>query len=203
MTGAFGHGGPQGSVQQPKLDGPAHHRRFQVASVPQDVRSDTEQPERLHRVALALHRERRHRFDRGRVADESPGLLADEHFAGAGRLLEPSSHVHRVADDDLLPMDRVADHHLPSVHAGPQGKAHAPRRFELAIQLGQGIAQLRGASHRPQRVVLVQLRDAVHRHHGVPDELGDGAAMTGEHLGGAVVVPGEHLPERLRVEPLT
>jgi hypothetical protein len=98
---------------------------------------------------------RRHRFDRGRVADEPPGLLADEHFAGAGRLLEPSSHVHRVADDDLLPMDRVADHYLPGVHAGPQGKAHAPRRFELAIQLSQGIAQLRGASHRPQCVVLV------------------------------------------------
>ena len=93
--------------------------------MPQHVRSDTEQAESPHRVALALHCERRHRFDRGRVADEPPGLLADEHFAGAGRLLEPSSHVHRVADEDLLPMDRVADHHLAGVHAGPQGKAHA------------------------------------------------------------------------------
>src|SRR5512132_840385 len=27
--------------------------------------------------------------------------------------------------------------------------------------------------------------------------------MAREHLGGAVVVPGDHLPERLRVEPLT
>jgi hypothetical protein len=37
-------------------------------------------------------------------------------------------------------MDRVADHHFPGVHAGPQGKAHAPRRLELAIQLGERIA---------------------------------------------------------------
>jgi hypothetical protein len=42
VTGAFGHGGSQGSVQQPKLHAPAHHRRFQVTSVPQDVRSDAE-----------------------------------------------------------------------------------------------------------------------------------------------------------------
>jgi hypothetical protein len=66
----------------------------------------------------------------------------------------------------------------------------------------QGAAELAGAAHGPQRVVLVQPGDAEDGRHGVPDELLDGAAMPRQHLGRTVVVAGDHLPERLGVEPL-
>jgi len=170
--------------------------------MPGRVGPDAEEPEAGHRVALALQGERRHRFDGDRVADELPGPLADEDLAGVRRLLQPGGHVHGVADDHVLATDGVADHHLPGVHPGPQRQPHPQGRLQLGVQLLEGAAQLAGRPHRPQGVVLVQPRDTVDRHHGVADELGHGAAVPSEHLGRPVVVPGDHLPERLGVEPL-
>src|SRR5829696_7338602 len=99
-------------------------------------------------------------------------------------------------------MDRVADYHLPGVDTSTQGEPHTPRRLKLGVQLFKRAAKLAGAPHGPQRVVLVQPGDAEDRQHGVPDELLDSAAVPGKHLSRAVVVAGDHLPERLRVEPL-
>jgi len=199
---ARGGGLLHGTDEQPELGVAADHRHVQVAGLAGDVRPHPQQPEGGHRPALALQLERRHRLHRGRVADQPPGALADQHLAGSGRLLQAGGEVDGVADEDVLAADRVADHHLAGVDAGAHLQPYAPVRVQLQVELRERLTQLGRAAYRPQRVVLVQPRDAVDGHHGVADELGDGAAVAGEHLGGLVVVAGDHLPEQLGIQPL-
>ena len=49
--------------------------------------------------------------------------------------------------------------------------------LELAVEAGEGRPHLGGGAHRPQRVVLVDARNAEDRHDGVADELLDRAAV--------------------------
>jgi hypothetical protein len=149
---------------------------------------DPEEPEGIDRSALALQGEL-HGLDPDRVAHEPGGLRADEDLAGLGDLLEPSGHVHGVADDERVALAR---HDLARVHADPG----------LEAERGHGLHELGRGPHRPERVVLVGQGDAEDRHHGVADELLDRPAVPLEHLPGLLVVAAHRRPDGLWVEPL-
>ena len=83
---------------------------------------------------------------------------------GCGRVLESGGDVDRVAGDESL---RCPGHHLAGHHADPA----------LEAELGQRVAHLDGCAHGAQSIVLVHRRHAEDGHHGVADELLDGAAV--------------------------
>jgi hypothetical protein len=129
------------------------------------VAEDLEQAERVDRLGLPLEHERLDGLDAYRVADEEAGLGADEHLAWLGGLLEPCSHVDRIARHESLAL--AADHDLAGVDADAR----------LQPVLGDRGAHLRGGARRAQRIVLVRDGDPEHRHHRVADELLDPAAV--------------------------
>ena len=103
------------------------------------------------------HTPDRHRL--GLALDLDGGeLLVGEHCLGGppGRLPAGESH-QRLAGVDADP------HRQLERGMGP-------------VQLGNRIQHAQRAPHRPLRVVLVNRRDAEHRHDGVTDELVQGAA---------------------------
>ena len=124
-----------------------------------------------------------------RVPDELLRLLPDQDLAGLRVLLEPRRDVDRVAGDERV---SLAGHHLARVDPDP--RPQPDRRH--------GVPQLDGGANRPERVVLVRLRDAEDRHHGVADELLHGAAVPLEDASRVLEVAAHRRPHRLRVEPL-
>ena len=134
-----------------------------------------------------------------RPAHQPFGRLAEQHLVGIGGLLEPRGDVHRVARDQRLAR---ADHDLARVRAHPACHPHVAGRVEVAAELDQRRAHLLGCAHRPQGVVLVQVRQPEDRHHRVADELLNGAAVPLHGRAHAGVVCRHHASEHLRVEPI-
>ena len=127
--------------------------------------------------------------------------LADEHFAGGGRLLQARRDIDGVAGHEGL-LGRAGDD-LAGVHADPCRERDAVLALELLVEELERHAHVGGGAHRSERVVLVHERDPEHCHHRVADELLDGSPMAfdrGLHL---VEVARHHPAERLGVEPLT
>ena len=155
-----------------------------------------------HGLRLALELERLDRLDLDVVADEPVGEVAEEHFALAGRLLEPRSHVHGVARDEPLPGGRVAGYDLAGVHARAVREAHAEDAVELVVERAERSLHSRRRAHRAQGVVLVQPGQAEDGHDGVADELLDDSAVLLELGAHGVEVPSHHLAQGLGVETL-
>ena len=93
----------------------------------------------------------------------------------------------------------VGTHELAPNKSGEPG-----RHLRLADatgdpQLGQRVAHLDRRTTRPQCIVLVRLRDAEHRHHGVADELLDGAAVSLDDRLHLLEVACEQRPQRLGI----
>ena len=130
---------------------------------PADVGVDLEQPIRRDGRALALELEL-DGLDLHRVPDELLRLLPDQDLARLCVLLEPGRDVDGVARDERI---ALAGHDLARVHADPRLQ---PDRRDGRSQLDRG-------ANSPERVVLVRLRDAEDRHHGVADELLHRAAV--------------------------
>ena len=74
--------------------------------------------------------------------------------------------------------------------------------LELFVQPGEGKANIGRGADRPQRVVLVQLRDPEDGHHRIADELLERSAVALEDRSHRIEVPRHDLPERLGVESL-
>ena len=83
------------------------------------VADDAEQPVRDHHLGLSLEVQRRHRLGLDRATHETEGGLPDEDLVFSGGLLEPGGGVERVAREDLLVVDRRADHDVAGVDADP------------------------------------------------------------------------------------
>ena len=105
------------------------------------------------------------------------GRLADEDFLRLRRLLEPCGGVDRIADNEALPPARVASDHLAGIDACTVRDRHAPGTLERLVQPRELRVHLDGGPNRAQRILLVQERDAEHRHDRIADELLDGAAV--------------------------
>ena len=126
---------------------------------------DREQPERRHRLRLALELERLDRLDLDRVPHERERRLADQDLARLRRLLEPRGDVDRVAGREHAPRSPVTTSPVLTPI-----RPSMPRSGKRVPHLDRGAA-------RPQRVVLVHDRHAEDRHHRVADELLDRAAV--------------------------
>jgi hypothetical protein len=148
-----------------------------------------EQPVGGDRLGLTLEPERLHRLDVHSRSHERQRRVADQHLSGLRGLLESRGDVDRVTGHESLlgAGDDLAGH-----DADPACEA----------ELGQRVAHLGGGPHRPQGIVLVQRRRAEHRHHGVPDELLDGAAVRLDDALHPLEVAGEHDPQPLGVDRL-
>ena len=98
--------------------------------------------------------------------------------------------------------DVVARHHLAGVDPDPDPQLRHLARLERGVHALDRTLHVEGGSHRPERVVLVDAREAEDGHHGVADELLHRAAvpLDGDpHL----LVPRAHqLAQRLGVETL-
>jgi hypothetical protein len=132
------------------------------------------------------------------LADSADGSLADEDPPRIGRLLEPSSGVHRVAGHHELGRLRLpARDHLAAVHA------EADR--DSIHQRGVGpdaIAQVDRRKERPGGIVVVGNRQPEHRHDRVADELLDPTAVLLDGIAGNGEEPAEERPDVLGIERL-
>ena len=120
----------------------------------------------------------------------------DQDLVGAGALLEPGGHVHRIAGGELPSPDRVPDDHLSGVDAGSGAHSVGVRveRFERLADVG-------GGSNGPERIVLAQAWDPEDRDHGVADELLDRPAVAFDHVACDIEVTTQQRLQPLRVEP--
>ena len=101
-----------------------------------------------------------------------------------------SSRAATLTASPVASRSAVPDDHLAGVDADPR----------LDAELRQRVAHLDGGPHGAERVVLVHLRHAEDRHHGVADELLDGAAVPLDDRLHLVEVAREDRAQRLGVE---
>ena len=94
-----------------------------------------------------------HRIDRRRPANQPRGLLAEQDLAVGGGVLELAGGRHGVADDRQPAAARSAGQDLPG--RDPDADRLPSRR----------IADLERSRHGPDRIVLVDSRDAEHGRH--------------------------------------
>ncbi len=183
-----------------ELSRPADERRVEPARDRRRAGDRLDDAPRLDRQALPLGGHRGHRLELGRVVDEAARRLADQDLVGRRRLLESLRGVDRVARDECRAA--VARDDLAAVDADADPQRRPALRRERLVQVRERPPHLEGGPHRPQRVVLVHLRDAEDRHHGVADELLDGAAVMLDRPAHRVVPGTEERAQRLRVEVL-
>ena len=185
--------GPDGRLQrllqQLELRLPADERGRDGPRERRDVVAELAHAERRNELALALQRERLCRVRSDPRAHEPLGRRADQHFVGAGRLLQPGGDVHGIAGDECLARAR-------DDLAGVDADAHreAERR--------DGIAHLDCRPDRAKRVVLVDLREAEDRHRRISDELLDRAAVSLKDRAKLRVIARHELAQRLRIGAL-
>ena len=119
-------------------------------------------------------------------ADRPVRRFADQHAAGAGRLLEPRRDVRRVADRGVVHPQVVADaadDDRARVEADAHPEAGPCAGLELAaVDRGRALDAERGVDG-PPRAVLVRDGRAEERHHAVARVLVDGA-LEAVDLGG-------------------
>ena len=187
----------EGFTEHPQLPAPAHQRRTGTTRPRVGLVADLQQPVGGHRLALALQPKRLEWLCGHRVLHQAPGLGADDDLARAGRLFQPRSQVNRVAGRQPL---LRADHDLPGVHAGADAHGRAELSLESGVEQRQLLAQPGGRAYRPQRVVLVQHRDAEDGHHRIADEFLHRPAMMLDHPPGSVEISPHDLPEALRIQ---
>ena len=149
-----------------------------------------EQPERRHRVGLALQLERLQLLHLDRIPSQRQRRRAHQDLTRAGRLLQPRRHVDRIPGHERVV---AAGHDLARVHPDPC----------LDLELRQRLPHLHRRPHSPHRVVLVHHRHPEHRHHRVPDELLHRPAVRLDDPPHPLEIPHQQHPHRLRITRLT
>jgi hypothetical protein len=158
-----------------------------------------EEAVRGQRRRLPLRLERRQSFHGHRVAHEAQRFRPDEDLVRLRCLLEACGDIHGIAGREAL---LGSGHDLACVDPDPHRKRRAEVAFELGVQAFECHRELRGRPHGPQRVVLVDVRDAEDGHDGVADELLDRPSVPLDHPAGELEVACENAAQALRVEPL-
>jgi hypothetical protein len=118
--------------------------------------------------------------------------LGQEDLAGRRDLFKSGRDVDRIPYHELSPNARVPGHHLAGVHTDADGQTHTVVVLEFGVKLAERISHVTSRSNRPQRVVLVESRNAEHGHHGIANELLDSAAVMFDHAGHLVEVAAHH-----------
>ncbi len=163
------------------------------------MRDHLEQPVGDDRRALPLELELLDGIGGHRIARETVRLLSDQDLSRGSRCLQPLRDVDRIPRHEGLGVSRIACDHLTGVYARPHRNLEPECTLELLVEARDGVPQLDGGSYRSHRVVLVERRNAKDRHHGVADELLDGAAVTLEDCARLLEVPGHDAAHPLRI----
>ncbi len=124
-----------------------------------------------------------------RTVDKRLRRLADQHLARRRRLLEARRDVDRVPGHQPLRRPR---HHLPGVHTDPAPKAELRKR----------IAHLHRRPTRPQRIILMRLRDPEDRHHRITNELIHPPTMRLHDPAHPHEITGQQRPQHFRINRL-
>ena len=128
--------------------------------------------------------------------------VVDQRLARAGQLLEALRGIHRVPAGERPAGSRIAGDDLTGADADPSAEPHPERPLQLVTQPGEQLVQLNRRPHRPEGVVVVEPRNAEHRHERVAGIRLDGAAVALEHLPHAVEVARAGATARLGVDVL-
>jgi hypothetical protein len=136
------------------------------------------------------------------VSNEAVRAVADQDLACRRRLLEARGGVHRIAGNECLPSRGITSNHFAGVDARARDDLDAGIAHELFVEHPESLTHLGGRPDGPQGVVLVDLRDAEHGHHCIPDELLDRATVAFQHGTHCVEVPSHHPSERFGIEAL-
>jgi hypothetical protein len=142
---------------------------------------------RRHELGLALRSNGIDSLDLDRVASELERRVAEDDLAGLRSLLQSGGHVHGVAGNERVTRPC---HDLACVDAYARVQA----------KLDDGFAELHRRAQSAQRIVLMEHGYAEDGHHGVADELLDGAAVALERGPRTLEVPRLESPQSLGVE---
>ena len=153
------------------------------------VRKHLRKPQGGNGFGLSLEGEGLERLDPHCVADEDVRLLAEQDLARRRHLLEAGGDVDRVTGDERL---AVTGDDIAGIHTDANLQVE---RLDRIAHLGRG-------PHRTQRVILVDVRKAEHRHDRITDELLDRATVVLEDSPQLRVVTAHDASQRLRIQPL-
>ena len=183
-------------LEQAELAVAAHERRFQAdrAALALACRDDPRRLPELHRLGLALQLVAAGvGVHDGRLAGATGGL-ADEHGAGLGGGLDAGGGVDEVAGDHALVGGAEGDGCFAGEHAGAG--------LEGGVEGGDRVDEVEGGADGALGVVLGGGGSAPDGHHGVADELLDGAAVALDDRAAGVEVAGQELAGVLGVAAL-
>ncbi len=178
------------------------HRSVEAARECGSARDNPEQPPGPDWFALALQVERIERLCEHRVAHEPMGRVSDQDLAGARRRFEALRDDDGLTRDERVASGRISGDDLPRVDPGPCAELDPVLRAQLLVQRPKRLPHLAGGADGPQRVVLVDDRDAERGHDRVADELLDRAAVVLEDAADLDEVARDDSPVGLRVEAL-
>ncbi len=158
-------------LQKAQLALAADERCFEARrpTLAASVRDHAERPEQRHGLGLALQLVLACVAVVDRRLAGAPRCIADEHGARLGGRLDPRGGVDEVARDHALVGRAQRDRRFAGEDAGA--------RPERGVEARHRLDELERRPHRPFGVVLVRDRGAPDGHHGVADELLDGAAV--------------------------
>ncbi len=134
-------------------------------------------PERLPRgngLCLALQLERLELAVVDDILGGGVRARADDHATGFRGGLQPAGGVDRVAGEHAVAGTGGAlevDEHLAGLHPDPHLERRPALGGEAPVELGEHRLQLERRPHGALGVVLVRLRHAEHRQHGIAHEL--------------------------------
>ena len=187
--------------------GDAREARKTVTVVFSDVVSSTALGERLD--PESLRRVMSRYFDEVRTVLDRHGGTVEKFIGDAVMAVFGVPTLH---EDDALRAVRAAveiREALQALNAELERERGVGISARIGISTGEVVVEpLQRRPHAvrrsdgSQRVVLVELWDPEHGHHGVADELLDRALVPFDHLGHLVEVAAHHAAERFRVQPL-
>src|SRR6266508_4548551 len=181
MAGVLVDGPPESLLKEGELALSADERRVEPPSERGRAGDDSEQAPRVDRLRLSLQGQRLDRLGEYGIPYESVRRVADQDLAGARRRREPLRQGDRVPGGKGLPLGRIAGDDLAGVDSRADGELDPVLAAQLFVQAPERLAQLRGRPDCAQSVVFVHDRDPEDGHHGVADELLDGATVALEH----------------------
>ena len=152
-------------------------------------------------MRLALQLQRRQWLDQDSVAYESLGLLSHQNLAGTCSTLQPLRDRDRMTGREGMAPRRIAGDDLAGVDPGAQAELEAVLAAQVLVQSADRLPELHRCANGAERVVLVQRRNAEHRHDRVADELLDRTAVPSMTRLTSTKYR-EIVPVRLRVEVL-
>ncbi|HEY3212124.1 MAG TPA: hypothetical protein VGL16_02805 [Actinomycetota bacterium] len=191
----------EGPPQRGELSPTAHHRRSHAHPARRPFHHRL-QPVSCDGLGLALQLEGHDRLGDHGLPHEPQRLSAQQDFPRPCGLLESRGNIHGVAGDDRLSGDGVAGNDRARIDADSNSEPHTVLALEILVQRDECIAHIGSRTHGTQGVVFMEDRDAEHGHHGVADELLDGADVALDRDLHLLEVPRHHTPKSFRIQAL-